>query len=43
MLSGKQRLDLRELRWPIILLALLIFYIVRAYHPQLFGGVLMTL
>ena len=43
MCSGKQRLDLRELRWPIVLLALVIFYIVRAYHPLLFGGVLMTL
>lgn len=43
MFSGKQRLDLGELRWSIVLLALVLFYIVRAYHPQLFGGVLMTL
>ena len=43
MLSGKQQLDLREFRLPIVLLALVVFYIVRAYHPQLFGGVLMTL
>lgn len=43
MLNGQQQLDLRELRWPIVLLALVIFYIVRAHHPQLFGGVLMTL
>jgi uncharacterized membrane protein len=43
MLNGRQKLDLRELRWPIVLIALIIFYIVRAYHPQLFGGVLMTL
>jgi uncharacterized membrane protein len=43
MFSGKQQLDLRELRWPVVLLALVIFYVVRAHHPQLFGGVLMTL
>jgi len=43
MLKGKQRLDLRELRWSIVLVAIIIFYIVRAHHPQLFGGVLMTL
>lgn len=43
MINGQQQLDLRELRWPIVLLALVIFYIVRAHHPQLFGGVLMTL
>jgi uncharacterized membrane protein len=43
MLNGQQQLNLQELRWPIVLLALVIFYIVRAYHPQLFGGVLMTL
>ena len=41
--NGAQRLNFGELRWSIVLLALLIFYIVRAYHPQLFGGVLMTL
>jgi uncharacterized membrane protein len=43
MLKGKQRLDLRELRWSIVLVAIIIFYIVRAHHPQLFGGVLMAL
>lgn len=43
MFSGKQRLDLGELRWLIVLLAFVLFYLVRAYHPQLFGGVLMTL
>ena len=43
MFNGKQRLDLRELRWPIVLLAVILFYIVRAHHPQIFGGVLMTL
>jgi uncharacterized membrane protein len=43
MFNGRQQLDLRELRWPIVLLAIVIFYLVRAYHPQIFGGVLMTL
>lgn len=43
ILNGQQQLNLRELRWPIVLLALIIFYVVRAHHPQLFGGVLMTL
>ena len=43
MFNGKQRLDLQELRWPIVLLAIILFYIVRAHHPQIFGGVLMTL
>lgn len=41
MLSGKQRLELGELRWPIVLLALAIFYLVRMHHPRIFGGVLM--
>ncbi len=43
ILNGRQRLDREEVRWSIVLVALVIFYIVRAYHPQLFGGVLMTL
>ncbi len=41
--NGAQRLNFGELRWSLVLLALVIFYIVRAYHPQIFGGVLMTL
>ena len=43
MCNGKQQLHLREFRWPIVLLAVILFYIVRAHHPQIFGGVLMTL
>ncbi|MBI3304407.1 MAG: hypothetical protein HYZ72_20270, partial [Deltaproteobacteria bacterium] len=43
ILGKKQSLNLGELRWAVILLALIVFYLVRAYHPQLFGGVLMTL
>lgn len=41
--SRKQPFPQGELRWSVILLALVVFYIVRAYHPRLFGGVLMTL
>jgi uncharacterized membrane protein len=43
IMRAKQPLGLSELRWPITLLALILFYLVRAYHPSLFGGVLMTL
>ncbi|MEW6296450.1 MAG: NnrU family protein [Thermodesulfobacteriota bacterium] len=39
----KQPFPQGELRWGVILLALVVFYIIRAYHPRLFGGVLMTL
>ncbi|HKA55081.1 MAG TPA: NnrU family protein [Candidatus Binatia bacterium] len=43
VMQGKQPLSLGELRWQVTLLALVLFYLVRAYHPSLFGGVLMTL
>jgi uncharacterized membrane protein len=43
ILRAKQPLKLDELRWQITLLALILFYVIRAYHPSLFGGVLMTL
>jgi uncharacterized membrane protein len=43
ILMAKQPLELDELRWQITLLALILFYVIRAYHPSLFGGVLMTL
>jgi len=43
ILNRKQPLNLYELRWAILVLALVVFYIVRAYHPRLFGGVLMAL
>jgi uncharacterized membrane protein len=43
IVSTKQPLNLSELRWQVVLLALIVFYLVRAYHPHLFGGVLMTL
>ena len=43
IISMKQPLNLNELRWQVILLGLFAFYLVRVYHPYLFGGVLMTL
>jgi uncharacterized membrane protein len=43
ILSKKQPFPSGELRWGVILLALVVFYVLRTYHPQLFGGVLMTL
>ncbi|MBI3797624.1 MAG: hypothetical protein HY268_11755 [Deltaproteobacteria bacterium] len=43
IVRAKQPLKLDELRWQITLLALILFYVIRAYHPYLFGGVLMTL
>lgn len=39
----RQPLNLDEFRWPVIVIALVIFYLVRTYHPYLFGGVLMAL
>jgi uncharacterized membrane protein len=41
--SKRQPFPRGELRWGVILLALVVFYVVRAYHPSLFGGVLMTI
>lgn len=38
ILRGQQRLHFDELRWPIVLLALVICYLVRMYHAQIFGG-----
>lgn len=43
ILSGKQPFPRGELRWGVILLAVVVFYVVRAYHPHFFGGVLMAL
>jgi uncharacterized membrane protein len=43
IISGRQPFNLRELSWGLVVLSLVIFYVVRAFHPQLFGGVLMTL
>jgi len=43
ILSRKQPFPRGELRWGVILLALVVFYVVRAYHPHFFGGVLMAL
>jgi uncharacterized membrane protein len=43
IMKKKQPLPLHELSWGVIVLALLLFYFVRAYHPSIFGGVLMSL
>ena len=43
VMRAKQPLSPGELRWQVTLLALVLFYLIRAYHPSLFGGVLMTL
>lgn len=43
MIKKKQPLPLHEFSWGVIALALLLFYLVRAYHPNIFGGVLMSL
>lgn len=43
IVSKKQPFPGRELRWGMIVAALIVFYVVRFYHPALFGGVLMTL
>lgn len=43
IISRKQPFPQGELQWGVILIALVVFYVVRAYHPYLFGGILMTL
>ncbi len=43
IVAKKQPFPGRELRWGMIVLALIVFYVVRLYHPAVFGGVLMTL
>jgi uncharacterized membrane protein len=42
IVTRKQPFPRGELNWGVILIALIVFYVVRAYHPRLFGGVLMT-
>ncbi len=43
IMKKKQPMPLHELSWGVIALALLLFYLIRAYHPVIFGGVLMSL
>ena len=43
IISRQQSLPTGELRWGMIILSLVVFYLVRAYHPGMFGGILMTL
>jgi uncharacterized membrane protein len=43
IMKKKQPLPLHELSLGVVALALLLFYLVRAYHPSIFGGVLMSI
>ena len=43
IIGGQQPFPRGELRWSVIILGLVVFYLVRAFHPILFGGILMTL
>jgi uncharacterized membrane protein len=38
ILDKRQPLNVGELRWIVVVIALVIFYIVRAHHPGWFGG-----
>lgn len=38
IVDKRQPLNVGELRWTIVLVALVVFYIVRAHHPGWFGG-----
>jgi len=38
IIDKRQPLNIGELRWAAVLIALVIFYIVRAHHPGWFGG-----
>ena len=43
IISRQQPFPSGELRWGVIIIGLIVFYLVRAFHPNMFGGVLMTL
>lgn len=43
IVSRRQPVPFGELRWGMIVIGLIAFYLVRAFHPSIFGGVLMTL
>jgi len=38
IVDKRQPLNIGELRWVVVVIALIIFYIVRAHHPGWFGG-----
>ena len=42
ILNRRQSFPSGELRWGIIIIGLISFYVVRSFHPGLFGGILMT-
>ena len=43
IVSQRQPFPLGELRWGAIILGVVVFYLVRTFHPDIFGGILMTL
>ena len=43
IVSQRQPFPRGELRWGAIILGVVVFYLVRAFHPDIFGGILMTL
>ena len=43
IIGQRQPFPLGELRWGVVILGVMVFYLVRAFHPPLFGGILMTL
>ena len=43
IVSQRQPFPLGELRWGTIILGVVVFYLVRTFHPNIFGGILMTL
>ena len=43
IISQRQPFPRGELRWGAIILGVVVFYLVRAFHPDIFGGILMTL
>ena len=43
IVSRQQPFPAGELRWGAIVIGLVVFYLVRTFHPGIFGGILMTL
>ena len=43
IVSQRQPFPRGELRWGAIILGVVVFYLVRTFHPDIFGGILMTL
>ena len=43
IVSRQQPFPAGELRWGALLIGAIVFYLVRVFHPAIFGGILMTL